>query len=934
VKTFGTAAAGVVGRDKELAMLTRFLQEPQELPVLVLEGEAGIGKSTLWEWAVEAASTTHRVISARAVNVEARISFATVSDLLTGTLEELERELPPPQRHALEAALLLAEPGGSPPEPHAIAFAFLSALRILARHRPLVVAVDDIQWLDQPSASALVYAARRLGDAPVRVLLVQRTSGAAHGSDVDRLAGVEHLRRVALGPLSLGALQHIIRQQLDFAVPRPVLRRLHAVSGGNPFYAVEIARAIARADGRIESVGAIPMPERLRELVDARLAMLPRETELALQVAALMVDPTVEIVELALGTPPILRPAVDARIIDVTGNSIDFVHPLLASGLAARVDPGVARGLHGRIAAVADDPEERARHLAMAASGADADAASALDDAARQAQGRGAPEVAAELLERALVLTPPSTAEHVRRLLAASDAQRDAGDYARAHELAQRAVDALPPGEDRAQGLLRLARSSSRPCDACVQALSEAGANHTLRAQVGLTLATRDLSADFHESFVHARTAVADAELAGDPALLAEALALQAGFEAACCEGDPLATLGRCDELRTGGTRSPITTSPSFAVATVHMWRDELDVARAGFSSELELARRRGDFYEQIHALMHLAQVDWRGGDWAGAAEYAEEAWLEWHDSGDVPSVGAALWLRALVAAHRGALDVAMEQIAEASAVDFADRLYRPRLEWLRGFIALSQNDPEQALPHLEAAAQGFSGSHLREPGLRLFASDLVDALVATGRLDEAADESAALVDLGEELARPRALTIGHRGLGLVAAARGELDTAAVELTDSLLAADRLPVPFERGRTLLALGTVQRRALRRRDARDTLTQAVEVFEQLTSPTFAERARIELGRIGGRVPGHGELTAAEHRIAELVAEGKTNREVAAVLVVSIHTVESALTQVYRKLGLRSRAELARHFAEQRSGAEVKDGRFPGLRARSP
>ncbi len=288
------AAAEVVGRDRELATLAEFLADPPTLPpVLLLDGEAGIGKTTLWEHALASAQPTHRVLAARPLDVEARISFATVGDLLEGTLDELEAELPPPQRRALEVALLHADPDGPPPSPQAIAFAFLSALRVLGRDRTVLVAIDDVQWLDRPSASALVYAARRLDADAIRFLLARRADDVDSELDLERAIGHDRLHLVALGPLSRGAIQHVVREQLGLVLTRPVLNRLHAGSGANPFYAVELARATVPPDGRIEPDAPIRIPDRLSGLVDARLASLPGDTELALQVAALTAAPTV-----------------------------------------------------------------------------------------------------------------------------------------------------------------------------------------------------------------------------------------------------------------------------------------------------------------------------------------------------------------------------------------------------------------------------------------------------------------------------------------------------------------------------------------------------------------------------------------------------------------------------------------------------------------
>jgi DNA-binding CsgD family transcriptional regulator len=903
--------APAVGRERELEQVTSFLDPAGAAHLLVLEGEPGIGKTTVWEEATSAAVQEWRILGARPLQVEAGISFAGVGDLLSGSLDDVRAELPAPQLRALEVALMLAEAGTVPPEPQAIAFAFLSSLRALARSRPLLVAIDDFQWLDRPSTASLLYAARRIGDEPVRFLLARRSAPERDGDSLTRAMPAERLRRVSIGPLSRGALQRLLTERLDAVLPRPVLTRIHAASGGNPLYAIELARALP-ADLAARPGGDLRLPSSLAALVDERLSRLPPETEQPLQVAALLARPTVDLVGSVLGTLPALRTEAMAGVAEVDdAGRIRFAHPLLTAGLAGRIDPAESRGLHRRIAAIVAEPEERARHLAQAASGVDPEAAAALETAARQAHARGAPEVAAELLERALLLTSSDDPDHTERLLAAAEAQCDAGDFGRSRDLATQAIDTLPSGETRARALLALASASGDPTQISIQALAEAGSDHHLRARISMSLALGCLLKDLRRALDHARSAVEDAELAGDPVLTAETLAFLAWFEGACCEGDPFESLARASELEHAEPYEVVTGfRPAFAAATVRMWRDEHDLARAGFAEDFEAAVQNGHAFRRMHALLHLAQVEWRAGSWDRGLEQAEAAWTEWSDSGDAQGVGAVLWIRAVIAAHRGDLPTARNAVAEALSAAGDDRLHRSRHEWVLGFAALCEDDAERAVPHLEAASAGFAALSAVEPGMRLFASDLIEALLAVERVDDASREAEALVRLGRRLGRPRALAIGLRGTGLVLAARGELDPALARLAESLAVGDAFPVPFEHGRTLLALGAVQRRARRRRAARQTLEQAVDTFERLGAPIFAERARAELTRIGGRAPSRGGLTPTERRVADLVADGKTNREAAAELVLSVHTVEAALTSVYRKLGVRSRTELAR------------------------
>ena len=375
-----------VGRDRELQEISAFLRDEEGALVLLLEGEAGIGKTTVWKEAAASAVPRYRVLRARPVEIEGGISFAAVGDLIGGVLAEVQADLPFPQRRALERALVIAEHPGAPPEPEEIAFAFLSTLRALARTQRILIAVDDIQWLDQPSAAVLLFAARRIGDDAIRFVLAERTGSSS--VPLTRAISDSALQHVLLGPLTPGAIQHVLHEQLGVTLARPTLHLVHKTSGGNPFYALELARGWMQADGRVDAGEPPKVPASLTALVDERLAALQPETETALHVAALLADPTVDVVTSILGAPVSLRPAVDARVIEIDGRRIQFTHPLLASGLAARIEPRSVPELHRRIAAAVIHPEERARHLARAADGVDPDAPGALDLAARHGRDR------------------------------------------------------------------------------------------------------------------------------------------------------------------------------------------------------------------------------------------------------------------------------------------------------------------------------------------------------------------------------------------------------------------------------------------------------------------------------------------------------------------------------------------------------------------
>ena len=456
----------LIGKAEELSALAGFIEALAEGPrALLVEGEAGIGKTTVWQAGVRAAELAGcRVLSCRPTGSEARFSFAALGDLLAGVFPGTLPLLPATQRRALELALVLAEADDEPVGEQAVALGFLGVLRSVAEAGPVVVAVDDTQWLDRPTATVLEFAARRLSEEPVGLLLARRSArGEPTPLGLDRALPEERLQEIRLGPLSLGELRELLLGRLQVDLQGATLRRLREASGGNPFFALEIGRALVRSGGDLTPTETLPVPETLRELVRDRLAPLPARTREALLAASALSQPTLALVEAALPrgaeASSSLASAVEADVVELRPERIRFTHPLLASTLYADVSPVRRRRLHRRIATVVADPEEKARHLALAAEGPDADVASALDRAAVAARARGASEVAALLTEQARQLTPPERPlELWRRTMKAVEYTYEAGDSTRAHQLGAEAVALAPGSRDRASALNILAR--------------------------------------------------------------------------------------------------------------------------------------------------------------------------------------------------------------------------------------------------------------------------------------------------------------------------------------------------------------------------------------------------------------------------------------------------------------------------------------------
>ena len=387
----------VVGREDELALLREFVATLEHGPrALGIRGEPGIGKTTLWRAAIEAGKTAGLVLSARCVEAELPLAFVGLSDLVQDAFPAVADQLTDHERAALAVAVGLEAPREAPGDAIAPPRAFLALLRLLARDRPVLVAVDDVQWLDVPSRRALAFAARRLADASVGILVTQRGDG-PDPLDLARTFDEARFGELRLDPLSLGALAHLLRARLDVRIPRPALARVHEASGGNPMFALEFARSLARRKG--PALAPMPIPASLQELVHARVADQPQEIRRLLSVIAAAARPTPSL--LAAIDPEsrrLLDAAVDLGVVSISGDGVvRFTHPLLASAAYAELAPSQRRFLHAQLADVSDDLEERARHLALASTEPDAEVAAVLEDAAARAHARGAPETAAEL---------------------------------------------------------------------------------------------------------------------------------------------------------------------------------------------------------------------------------------------------------------------------------------------------------------------------------------------------------------------------------------------------------------------------------------------------------------------------------------------------------------------------------------------------------
>jgi DNA-binding CsgD family transcriptional regulator len=354
----------------------------------------------------------------------------------------------------------------------------------------------------------------------------------------------------------------------------------------------------------------------------------------------------------------------------------------------------------------------------------------------------------------------------------------------------------------------------------------------------------------------------------------------------------------------------------SFVVGQLLKCTDRLDDARRTLTELMADAMAHGVETPVPQIRYHLAELECRAGNWDAAIEHARESQAVAQRSHMGPMASEGHFAVGLVHAHLGRADAARQaaleglRVAEAAGEIF---LVIPNLSVL-GFLELSLGNVTEADRHLSRELERTMG--VRDPAYYRIVPDEVEALVVLGRIDEAEALLAPFEEAGRHLDRAWTIATGARCRALVSAARGDLAGASAAADEAVQEHGRLPLPFELGRTLLVRGAVQRRAKRKKEARDTLSHASEIFDRLGATLWADKTRAELARIGGRAPSSLDLTPSEDRVAALVAAGSTNREVADALFISIHTVEANLKRIYRKLGVRSRTELASRF---RSGA---------------
>ncbi|MGN6800205.1 MAG: helix-turn-helix transcriptional regulator [Gaiellaceae bacterium] len=893
--------AGVVGREPELKAVDAFLDGTTQ--ALAIVGEAGIGKTTVWREAVERARARGAtILTARPAESEVRLSFGGVADLTSALPEDAFDALPAPQRRGLDVALLRADSTG-PPARRVVATALLTLLRELAGESSVVIAIDDLQWLDSPSTVALEFALRRLEDEHVRVIFSMRP-------DATELSGLT-TERITIGPLTVAALHRILSEAVGRRFARPILIRIAEASGGNPFHAIEIARELERR-GVQDSVAPLPVPDSLGALVRARVRSLPAPTRDALLRVAALTRPDTELVDQAA-----LAAAEESGLVSIdAAGRVRFTHPLFASAVYSAAATSRRRAVHGELAGAVADPIERAHHLALATNGHDPDVVAELESAARHARARAAPDTAASLLELALRLVPPGGEESQQLQLELAEHLYFASDFARARAVLATLLDSLAPGDRRSRALMALAeidywhKGESAAADLVQQALDNTD-DELQRARCLTQLAMYAATVDLEQAGNAARAACSflEGHEAEEPALAAAALGARVRADLFLGHGYDAEAAERAQALELSAPSLPVAVDARvvFKLGQWLRYVDDLDRARTRLDEAERQARDEGDDASLGNILLNKVVVETWAGNWEDAAVLTQRMSDAFDQQGVEPE-GIGPW-RAYLHAYAGRL----EETLTAAGPPPTEPLIAAIHDRCVGLAYLAAGDVAVADRHLSRAVEVFERVDFREPAIWRVDGDAVEAAVACGALERAerlvtrVEEQAARTEI------PWNRAVAGRCRGLLLAAAGDLEAAAAALEDALAEHAQCPMPYERARTLLVQGQILRRLKRKREARTALDEAAAVFASLGAEAWVARADAERQRVASRRAPEG-LTPSELRVAKLAAEGLTNPEIAAQVFVSRKTVEATLARIYRKLAISSRGQLDRALRE--------------------
>ena len=857
--------------------------------VLVVSGEAGVGKTALIDDVVGQADSM-RVVRVVGVESEMTMPFGALFDVCRPFLGSLG-DLPDRQRRALEGALAMGPAGEG--DLFAIGAAALSLLAAEARESALLLVIDDAHWLDAASAASIGFALRRL-DADAIAVLVGLRTGVQGGFD---LSGLDVLELTRLGRVDAVALAESRRP-----MSREQAERIAQASAGNPLAVLELLTSEA---GAVD--GMVPIPAHVERTFASRIAALPGETRAALLVAALDDLGSIDVLGRAAPLAD-LGAAEDAGLVLIADARLEFRHPLVRSAIYQQASPTERRAAHAALAtAVPAEPvSRRVWHQASSLVEPDDGVAAALEEVALDAQARRGAAAAAAAWRRAAELTP-DTGTRARRLLAASDAFWDAG----MSEAARHASDAA----------LAACRDPLLHADIVrlrAQIESESGG---IASEVSATLrAEAERVAPLDST--RAAHLLADAAWAFYPAWdtdpqveMARAARTAAGTDAEpmfdYILGFELMRAGSFDEAmrllaaaQHATVESPERRSDPEALMLAGDCaypQGDFRAACALYAEAVDRARELGLAGLVAAGLVTLAGYQIDIGAWDEAeASFAEGIRLG-EDTGQLTKIGEALSRQAEIAARRGNRERFEELTALAAGYAGTAAPIHAFERNSRCLLALGMGRTDLAI----AAREQTESYSIEQMSANAF--DLIEAYIRAGRTDEAA---ARLEEVATHVHATEPLAAYLRCLALMA----EQECFEAPFQESIQMFTRIGDVFECARTRLCYGERLRRANRRLDARRELGVALDTFEQLRATPWAERALRELRASGLRrraqtPEARDDLTPQERQIAALAAEGRTNREIGALLFLSPRTIETHLGRVFRKLGIADRTGLA-------------------------
>lgn len=871
---------------------------------LVLRGAPGIGKTALMAYAADRADDM-RVIRVRGIETESELAFAGLHQALYGFRSKLAA-IPRPQADAISAAIGLTD--GDQPDRFLVAAAALSILSEVAAEQPLLVLVDDLHWLDPPSAEALMFAARRLEAEPVAAVFASRDGSAETG-----------LPSLDLEPLARDAAEALIDDG-ERGLTAHRRRRVLDAAQGNPLALVELGSSVTDPQTEETDGAGLHLSDELERTFFGRAGELPEPSRRVLLLAAAEDQGDLATIlraaeSLGIGGDA-LAPAERAGLLRLNQSVLDFQHPLVRSAVYQAAAPADRREAHLAMAGALHgdaNADRRAWHRALAALPPDEVAGNEIHAVAERARDRGAPAAAASAFERAAALTADSELA-VRRLLGAAESAWLAGWPARALPTADAARARTTDVMARAQadylrgtiegrlGDLResyvilttgAAAIASVDNDLAVEMLAEAVFSATYAGDLaGITTAGERAGA---------LPSCTTAGAAFDVLFLAGAAAVQQGEPE---RGVPM--LREAMELADTLTQTPHLIRAG--IAATHIGDDA--TAGALWTRAVLEARVRGDLGGLCFSLEFLATIELTWGRYAGALanaseglSLAREIGAERSEARHLATLARLLAIQGREADCRQHAEEAL-RVASGRGVGLVVAVASSAL----GLLELGLGQPEQAFSRFAGMATARPGEGHPLVWLQSVA-DMVEAAVRSGRTAGARQALAQFEIWAPSTGVPWALGDLARCRGLVAdgeAGLGEFERA-IELYS---AADR---PFEGARAHLLLGEAMRRNRRRSDARPHLRAALEVFERLSAKPWADRAANELRASGETArrrvaSAASELTPQELQIARLVADGASNKQIAAQLFISARTVDYHLRKVFAKLGLSSRSEL--------------------------